>query len=357
MPHIMHRALLLSLAALTASLAAGCAPVQPGAETTEEDTDETESAIIGGMTSVTRKRVVSIQVPKAGGGSKHWCTGYVVGSRAVITAAHCLCEPGVTKDDFTFHNRVHAADTDPMTKKGTTEVLKVESTLLMNDTCAKGWAGADVALLVLNKPVNIPGIKPGFNTPFFSFPKNPGTQDFHAFGYGRTVYNQPSPATRKRVLVRFDENKAGQPAGFETEPYKKDDEWQGTLCHGDSGAPLFINGDQFVAVHSSGDAFCSNNHLGYHRNTRLISSDQRMEKIIRKIEDLAYDEVKDNDLRRKLRPDCEGDGTFSGTVVEAVSTIHANELYDCPDGSNPEAWKDDGPVGPCIGCGGDDEDG
>lgn len=40
-----------------------------------------------------------------------------------------------------------------------------------------------------------------------------------------------------------------------------------------------------------------------------------------------------------------------------MSKEHANELYDCPGGSNPKSWFDAGPAvtGECNGCPNDDD--
>jgi secreted trypsin-like serine protease len=349
MYHVTTRAILFAVTALTTSLATGCVPAESDEETMEENIGEAENAIIGGTLDTTTSRVVSIQVP-LNGKRVHWCTGYVVAPRAVMTAAHCVCDD-YSSSKFTFHNASSALSTEPMTEKDTGATLKVKETVLMNNSCASGWDGTDIALLVLNKPVDVKGIKPGFTTKFYSFDTNPGAKKFDVYGYGRTVSDVKSPGIRKKVQVEFDES----PSAFKflTHPFKQNGKFKGTLCDGDSGAPIFLSGGRYAGVHSAGAALCQNSDAGYHVNTRLVStnaSDKRMKKITEKLTSLAQEEAEIADLRR-LRPDCEGDGTYSSTEVKAVSPEHANELYDCPDGSNPKSWFDAGSVtGACNGC-------
>jgi secreted trypsin-like serine protease len=215
----------VSCAVLSAVMAFGC-----GVEEESDETESTESEIIGGSLDNGHPAVVAVTFQSTAG--SFICTGTLITPTAVVTAAHCLLpspgHPAYTNWQVAVGSSVSSAAIFPVVKAYPHPEYQPGVT----------GVGNDAAVLLLGSPVN--GIRP------LAFNRRPlGTslegQNLTLVGYGNdngqngTGNGVKRTATVRITDVRNEELDAGMPGR--------------TTCQGDSGGPwLMRRNRQWVIV-------------------------------------------------------------------------------------------------------------
>ena len=221
----------LSLLALVA-LMAGCAAEQ---NESAEEQGSTESDIVGG--SLTSSYPAVGALTEADGFP--FCTGTVIAPRVVVTAAHCLAEPGTTASGIRF-----ALGPDANSPSTVIRVKRIQYHPQYDAQNIKNDIG--VVILASDAPVTpVP-----LNT---SMPSSWVGKSLTFVGYGVTNGSTQTGAGRKRVVSIPISQVAATQFAYQTRGKN--------TCNGDSGGPAFAtdaSGNLTVAgVTSYGDAGCT----------------------------------------------------------------------------------------------------
>lgn len=230
------------------------------------ESSRTSDPIINGTPTTGYRNAVSIRV-----NDSHWCSGYVVGYNTVLTALHCDCLLEAGRSSYRFRSGPSTDDGQDLAANNS--VVKVTD-VFKPYNCqqnANNGGGTDVMLLVTEPPIGEASSidrGPTYQRPLYDY--SPGADDeFTIVGYGRTELNQTSsPGLKRTGLQQLDDVQGVQGEIINTEPTSANQE----PASGDSGAPVFLNGTNLVAVHSSGVT-----GSGLAENTRFNAIRPRLE--------------------------------------------------------------------------------
>jgi secreted trypsin-like serine protease len=242
----MIRGTKLLVAVASIAIATGCA-AESGAESNDESTGTTQQAIINGEDDDADPGVVALL-----SGGKVFCTGFLVTSTVVVTAAHCVA-PG-PPDQVYFGVK-------PGSKKGT--YIAVSDSKVHPDFDEDTLAN-DIAVLGLASKAPVAPI-PILTTAFDSSFKGMGIR---LVGFGVATAGDDT-TLRKRsgttTIASFtDEDFRFKPSPSQT-------------CNGDSGGPALATiGDKeaVIGIASSGDSDCTTygRHLRIDTNLTFVQS-------------------------------------------------------------------------------------
>lgn len=167
------------------------------------------------------------------------CSGTVVATNLVLTAAHCVENP----ETGTFYKSsgyvVVTGTVEPFSRK--TQASTV-SRVIVYPGFTRSTGTGDVALLVLSKPTTAPVVSLA-TSPSDSDILEAGTEATIA-GWGRTSYTNPSNAKRLRWASAVVQSTEW--CGLNASPFDAQDQLcaidapsdSATVCDGDSGGPL-----------------------------------------------------------------------------------------------------------------------
>lgn len=222
----------LSVIGLIAILS-GCAAEQ--SEDVKEDTDSTDSDIVGGKLTSSYAAVGALTTADG----FPFCTGTVIAPRVVVTAAHCLAEPGTTAAGMRF-----ALGPDANNPTSVTRVKRIQYHPSYDDQAIKNDIG--VVILSNDAPVTPASVNTSMTSSWVG-------KSLTFVGYGVTNGNTQTGAGRKRVVsIPISQVGASQ---FAYQTRGKN------TCNGDSGGPAFVtdaSGNLAVAgVTSYGDQSCT----------------------------------------------------------------------------------------------------
>ncbi len=219
---------ILVVAGLVAATSTGCAAAS-GAEPDDEQTGTTEQAITNGDDDDDDPAVVALLLQ-----GQVFCTGVLLTSHVVATAAHCV---SVSPPDQVYFG------SKPSTKTGT--FIAVADTLAHPDFDEDTLAN-DIGLVALADKAPIaplPVLTQEFDKSFVKLP-------LRLVGFGAPAANDDGNV-RKRVGTTTIESYTADTFKFLPGPSQ--------TCNGDSGGPAFatVGGKEYVVgLTSSGDANC-----------------------------------------------------------------------------------------------------
>jgi secreted trypsin-like serine protease len=241
---------MISLLGCTMAMACGYAdPSDP-----DEVTDAVDSPIIGGTTDNADPSIVAIFAHPANSSSGSLCTGTVVSSRAVLTAAHCV-DPRVIGSGNVF-------DVYTGTNLGSsTTRLRVSAAAFDSQFDPNQLEkGHDVAVLTLKQATSLTPV------PFNQAPLTDANLrvPVRLVGYGVSTHQATGAGTKRSVTTSVDY--------FDNALVEIGSSSQQT-CHGDSGGPALqvINGvETVIGVTSFGmDKSATNVCFGGGYDTRV----------------------------------------------------------------------------------------
>lgn len=232
-PHVPALAVKLSfLVAVFASLT-GCAAEQE--EQPAEDTSSTESEIVGGSLTSSYASVGALVTADG----FPFCTGTVIAPRVVVTAAHCLAEPGTSATGIRFALGPDASRP--------TSVLRVRRIAYHPQYDAQQIKN-DIGVVILS--ADAPVAPAGVNT---SMTSSWVGKSLTFVGYGVTNGNTQTGAGKKRVVTIPVSQVGATQFAYATRGKN--------TCNGDSGGPAFASDASgnltVVGVTSYGDAGCT----------------------------------------------------------------------------------------------------
>jgi secreted trypsin-like serine protease len=175
--------------------------------------------------------VVSIQdrfSSTFGGYSGHMCTGTLISSRWVLTAAHCAADKSIRLDVLAKTNNLKAKNP---TRRA------VVARFIPSEYGKKG-SQYDLALLYLHAPIILK------KYPEISSETVSPQQTVTALGWGAALKN--FPAKLRQIFLSAQENCYGSQLLICAKPAKPK-KW-GAICSGDSGGPLYDLNKNLVGV-------------------------------------------------------------------------------------------------------------
>jgi secreted trypsin-like serine protease len=235
-----------ALVFLAGAFLAGCGPMD------DDQVEITQQPIIGGTTDNADPSVVALFVHAPGATSGSLCTGTVISSRAVLTAAHCV--------DPTSVGSGQVFQVIPGTTLSLANALAVSATAFdpaFNINNLTG--GHDVAVVTLASPTTLTPIPFNTGTPS-------STTSVRLVGYGSNSHANTGAGTKRTVTV------SSGNVVISSSFVKIGTSSQQT-CHGDSGGPALqvINGvERIIGVTSFGtDRSATNVCLNGGTDTRI----------------------------------------------------------------------------------------
>lgn len=253
----MRGNLLWQVGVLVSLFACGVQQPPVEADVADEDIAQSEGQIIQGKDDPGDPAIIAILAAVPGKEGQSLCTGTLISSTVVLTAAHCVNKE-LLGGDATFtvltdwNLRDGIADADKHAVKTAVHDPEFDPNAVQN--------GHDIAIIVLQEPItNITPI-PWNDEPLDS--SLTGSQ-VRIVGYGLSKYYDKegtSAGTKRQAntkLKKFDD-KLVVTGGF----------LQPVICNGDSGGPILanINGQEtIIGVNSYGIIFC----VGSGNSTRV----------------------------------------------------------------------------------------
>lgn len=223
----------LSLLGLLAILS-GCAADQ-SEEDPKEETNSTESEIVGGSLTSSYAAVGALTTSSG----FPFCTGTVIAPRVVVTAAHCLAEPGTTASGIRF-----ALGADANNPSSVLRVKRIQFHPSYDDQQIKNDIG--VVILSADAPVAPVPVNTAMSSSWVG-------KSLTFVGYGVTNGATQTGAGKKRVVSIPVSQVSTTQFAYQTRGKN--------TCNGDSGGPAFATDSSgnltVVGVTSYGDANCT----------------------------------------------------------------------------------------------------
>ncbi len=206
--------------------------------------ETTRRSIINGAQDISNPAIGAL-MRRAGSGYSPFCTGTLLSSRLVVTAAHCV--EGVADDLGNFRFRVDTPNADGVTF--TTALYEVQESAAhprySRSVSVQAYSDYDVAIWILKQPVS--GVIP-VPVNRTAIPTTWLTTDLKLVGYG-LVQTQPqrlSAQSKQSAMIPLDEIR---PRSFR----HWDKATKKSVCNGDSGGPALytVNGVEYILGVSS----------------------------------------------------------------------------------------------------------
>ena len=289
-----------------ALLVAGCV-----ADLSPDDLGGRGEAIVNGTRTMGDEPSVVLVYNRAGG----MCTGTVIAPRVVLTAKHCVQNPGASAASSPGAFVIGIGD----------EIRGLNQTFMVSDIVttpgtytagATGLGGAlvgvDIALMTLTQEAPV--------TPYPVHRGDPndlvGLEDFKAVGFGET----PAGGAGVKYTVKTSVSSVGGNVIY-TPP---------TICQGDSGGPLITGTGEVVGIASFGSGGCGTGINGYNRvDVFLEMIDGAIEDSGVCLGDADTPETcdgRDNDCDGDIDEDCKEIGEACEADDECTSLLCAETL-------------------------------
>ncbi len=301
-------------------LALSCAQAPPPDVGTQAD------AIVDGERTSNDEPAVVAVLNRFGG----LCTGTLIAPRVVLTAKHCVQNPGASGPNAPSAFVIGIGDTiNRLTQTfGATDVVTTPGTYTDRNGLGGALVGVDVALITLASPAAIAPI-----------PVHRGrAQDIvgdrmRAVGFGQIPSG--SVGTKYRTMTRV----SGVMGGVLYTPP--------TICQGDSGGPLLTLSNEVAGVASFGSGGCGSGINGYNRvDTYLDMIDEAIRASGACVGDgTEVCDGEDNDCDDLFDEDCTPIGDPCGADDECVGTTCRDVL-----GEGRFCTQACDPLRPMTGC-------